>query len=140
MNKKNYYRFLFFILFATGLVSATTPFLDCIGNMLIQTRLEFHTKKDLLTLKKELLKFKKSRGIFPADHRFTIWYKKYIKNSLYYNFPLDRWGEALIYETFDNKDSFSVKSKGIDKTLDTKDDIVIFSKKKIRKKIQNNGL
>lgn len=118
-------RFLVFILLS---IAITFIFYDNLINSAVKTKAltkKYNTKKDLKSIKKFLIKYKTQNGLYPPDHRFIMWYKNNLSNQLKFKFPMDRWGEPLIYKTFKNREFFELISKGIDQKAGTADDIII---------------
>ncbi|AXG71389.1 hypothetical protein KORDIASMS9_03646 [Kordia sp. SMS9] len=90
-------------------------------NPIRQTR---DTNDNLSALIYLLSKDKSHHGIYPEN---IIELSR--KNPLYGDLTKDGWEREVIYQQIENGQGFTLKSKGKDGVLDTKDDIVFTEKK-----------
>lgn len=128
-NNASLYRFLLYILLSIGIVSAASTKLDMVTAQISNQFKEYHTKKDMTLIKDHLAKFQEENHKYPPAHRFSHWYVKNLKKDMPFAFPLDRWGEPYIYKTDEMRMNFTLISKGKDKKLQTKDDLIVISTK-----------
>lgn len=119
------FRFLFFILFSLGIVFSSAPYIENLGDEIINYYYVYKTKKDLIIIKTCLDTEKDKNGTYPPSHRFAHWYKTNLSGKFKYNFPLDRWGQPYIYKSVNEKMDFILSSSGKDQKPDTKNDLKI---------------
>lgn len=120
------YRYIFFFLTSLFLVLIFNGKLETTGSHISNKIKIYRTKKDLKIIKNALINTKERDGELPPRHRFETWYKNRVAENLRFKFPLDRWGEPLVYKRYNNK-KFILISSGTDRKQGSKDDIIIRS-------------
>ncbi|TYT73801.1 type II secretion system protein GspG [Desulfobotulus mexicanus] len=84
---------------------------------------EINTQKDLQEIVLALQKHHRETGIYPAPEEMDEWLKQVFTDQPQYHLPIDRWGNALHYETTEDRMGFSLRSSGRDAIPGTSDDL-----------------
>ncbi|TWI66899.1 type II secretion system (T2SS) protein G [Desulfobotulus alkaliphilus] len=84
---------------------------------------EINTQQDLQEIALALQKHHRETGTFPAPEEMDRWLKQVFAGQPQYHLPIDRWGNALHYETTEDRLGFSLRSSGRDGIPGTSDDL-----------------